>query len=268
MINSPNYTPAVSQLLTYGEFYEYDFKPRNHYLDKFGLTEEHIPELIRMVGDQELHDADEESLEVWGPIHAWRSLAELRAETAIQPLISLIPQLPDHDFLLDELPDVLAQIGPGAIPALRDYLANSDYNASARASAVDSLEVMAIQHPEFRDECVSILTERFAYSDPESRILNSIVIWSLVALKAVEAASEIEAAFAGDRIDKNWCDNWEVVQVELGLKEPKKKLKNPGGIAALFEKNPKKRSQPEVASGFGSPKTQQKSGNKKKKKRK
>lgn len=268
MINSPHYTPPVSQLLTYGKFYEYDFKNRTHYLKKFGLTEEQIPELIRMIGDDELHDADAESREVWGPIHAWRSLAELRAETAIQPLLSLIPQLPDHDFLIDELPQVLAQIGPAAIPALRDYLANPDYNASARSSGVDSLEEMATQHPDFRDECVSILTERLAYSDPESRILNSFVIFSLVALKAVEAASEIEAAFAGDRINKDWCDNWDAVQVRLGLKEPKKKLKNPAGIAALFEKNPKKPSQNQVSSGFGSAKTQQKSGNKKKKKRK
>ncbi|MCT7959560.1 DUF1186 family protein [Laspinema sp. D1] len=267
-MSSPNYTPPVSQLLTYGAVYQYDFKKSPHYIEKFGLTKEHIPELIRMVGDEELHDADAESLEVWGPIHAWRSLGELRAETAIQPLISVIHKLPDHDFFIDELPHVLAQIGPAAIPALRDYLANPDYNASARSSAVDSLEVMATQHPEVRDECVSILTERFAYSDPESQILNSFIVFSLVELKAVEAASEIEAAFAGDRINKDWCDNWELVQVELGLKEPKKKLKNPDGIATLFEKISEKRSQTQITSGFGSPKTQQKSGNKKKKKRK
>ncbi|MBO0351128.1 HEAT repeat domain-containing protein [Phormidium pseudopriestleyi FRX01] len=267
-MNSPHYTHPVSQLLTYGELEMYDFQKSSHYLEKFGLTEEQIPELIRMVGDYELHDADPESLEVWGPIHAWRSLAELRSETAIQPLLSVIHELLDHDWFRDELPHVLAQIGPAAIPALRDYLANPDYDASARSSAVDSLEVMASQHPEFRDECVSILTERLAYSDPESQVLNSFIVYSLVELKAVEAASAIEAAFAGDRINKDWCEDWDTVQVELGLKKPKKKLKNPSGIAALFEKHHEKPSKPQVSSGFGSTVTPQKAGNKKKKKRK
>ncbi len=268
MMSSHNYTTPVSQLLTYGELYDYAFNNSTPYLEKFGLTAEHIPELIRMVGDDELHDSDEESLEVWAPIHAWRSLAELRNEAAIQPLISVIHKLPDHDFFIDELPHVLAQIGPAAIPALRDYLANPDYNASARYSAVDSLEVMATQHPEVRDECVSILTERLAYSDPESQILNSFIVYSLVKLKALEAVPAIEAAFAGDRINKHWCDDWDMIQVELGLKQPKKKLKDPDGIVALFEKKHQKRSKPQVSSGFGSAKTQQKSANKKKKKRK
>ncbi|MCT7983871.1 HEAT repeat domain-containing protein [Laspinema sp. A4] len=267
-MSSTNYTPPVSNLLTYGAVFKYDFKNSTHYLEKFGFTAEQIPELIRMIGDDELHDADAESLEVWGPIHAWRSLAELRAETAIQPLVSLIHTLDDHDWFIDELPQVLAQIGPDAIPALRDYLANPDYNTSARASAVNSLEVMATQHPEVRDECVSILTERLAYFDPESQILNGFIVFSLVELKAVEAASAIEAAFAGDRINKDWCDNWDTIQVGLGLKEAKKKLKDPAGIAALFEKHPEKHSQTQVASGFGSPKTHPKAGNKQKKKRK
>ncbi|MCT7957583.1 HEAT repeat domain-containing protein [Laspinema palackyanum] len=268
MMSSANYTAPVSQLLNYGAVYKYDFKQSTDYIEKFGFTSEHIPELIRMVGDEELHDADAESLEVWAPIHAWRSLGELGNEAAIQPLLSLIPLLYDNDWFIDELPHVLAQIGPAAIPALRDYLANPDYDASPRSSVVDSLEVMATQHPEFRDQCVSILTERLAYSDPESQILNSFIVYSLVELKAVEAASEIEAAFVGDRINKDWCDNWELVQVGLGLKEPKKKLKDPAGIAALFEKHSKKRSPTQITSGFGSAKTQQKSGNKKKKKRK
>lgn len=267
-MNSPNYTLPVSQLLTYGELYSYEFNNSIHYLEKFGLTAEHIPELIRMVGDDELHDADEESLEVWGPIHAWRSLAELRNEAAIQPLLSFIPKLQDNDFFIEELPQVFAQIGPGGIPALRDYLAHPEYDVWVRSSAVDSLQVMATQHPEVRDECVGILTERLAYSDPESQILNGLITLSLVELKAVEAASAIEAAFAGDRINKDWCDNWELVQVGLGLKQPKKKLKDPAGIAALVEEDHKKRSKTQIASGFGSAKTQQKSGNKKKKKRK
>jgi hypothetical protein len=35
-----------------------------------GLTNEHVPDLIRMVLDDELNEADAEGREVWAPLHA------------------------------------------------------------------------------------------------------------------------------------------------------------------------------------------------------
>jgi hypothetical protein len=49
-----------------------------------------VPELIRMALDEDLHWADTESAEVWAPLHAWRTLAQLRAEAAVEPLIGLL----------------------------------------------------------------------------------------------------------------------------------------------------------------------------------
>ena len=51
-----------------------------------GLRMEHVPDLIRMTLDDELHGADSDSREVWAPLHAWRALGQLRAESAIKPL--------------------------------------------------------------------------------------------------------------------------------------------------------------------------------------
>ena len=81
-----DYTDSVGRLLNYGSCEKIKGWP--DYL-KISLTHEHISELIRMVTDREHLWADQNSLEVWAPVHAWRALAQLRAEEAIKPLIGL-----------------------------------------------------------------------------------------------------------------------------------------------------------------------------------
>ena len=41
---------------------------------KLGISLEHVPELMRMVSDEELYQADAEGVEWGAPIHAWRIL--------------------------------------------------------------------------------------------------------------------------------------------------------------------------------------------------
>ncbi|MGL4499384.1 MAG: HEAT repeat domain-containing protein, partial [Planktothrix sp.] len=116
------YSHPVNQLLTFGDCRE--IKEKTNYIDKFGFTPEHIPELIRMAVDKELNWAYSYSLEVWSPIHAWRSLGELRAEAAIDPLISILDEIEDIDWTSMEMPRVFGKIGPAAIPSLAAYLDN------------------------------------------------------------------------------------------------------------------------------------------------
>ena len=77
-----HYQPPVDQLLSYGN----PGTPTAEwpdYVGEFGLTAEHIPDLIRMATDRKLNLANVDSLEVWAPLHAWRALGQLRAEAAI-----------------------------------------------------------------------------------------------------------------------------------------------------------------------------------------
>ena len=89
------YSSPVDKLLTYGDCR--DFREWPDYLE-LGLTQEHIPELIRMGTDEELNWADSDSLEVWAPVHAWRALGQLQAEEAIEPLMNLFHELEDSDW--------------------------------------------------------------------------------------------------------------------------------------------------------------------------
>ncbi len=217
-INS--YAPPVDKLLTYGDAHEHGGNPQDwpEYLE-LGIGPEHIPDLIRMATDEELRWADSESLEVWAPIHAWRTLGALHAEAAIEPLLSLLKEIDenDDDWVQEELPEVYGRIGPAAIPALAAYMADKTHHLWARVAVVDSLEKIAKMHPESRDECVAILTrqlEQFAENDEE---LNGFLVSDLVKLKAVEAAPLMERAFAADRVDTFLMGDWYDVQVELGL---------------------------------------------------
>ena len=215
-----SYAPPVDKLLTYGDAHKHGGNPQDwpEYLE-LGIGPEHIPDLIRMATDEELRWADSESLEVWAPIHAWRTLGALHAEAAIEPLLSLLKEIDenDDDWVQEELPEVYGRIGPAAIPALAAYMADKTHHLWARVAVVDSLEKIAKMHPESRDECVAILTrqlEQFAENDEE---LNGFLVSDLVKLKAVEAAPLMERAFAADRVDTFLMGDWYDVEVELGL---------------------------------------------------
>src|SRR5258707_15295636 len=104
-----------------------------------------------MATDPELNAADSESMEVWAPVHAWRTLGQLRAESAVGPLIEMLADLTDEgsdDWAFDELPTVLGMIGPAAIPAARALLEDESALEDSRTAAGQVLEEIGKRHPE------------------------------------------------------------------------------------------------------------------------
>ena len=91
-----------------------------------GFTEAHVPELLRMASDRDLNEANRDSFHIWAPVHAWRTLGQLRAEAAAGPLVRLFEQFSDDDWVNNELPQVLSLIGPAAVPALAGFLEDGD----------------------------------------------------------------------------------------------------------------------------------------------
>src|SRR5947209_10881753 len=100
-----SYTPPVNQLLTYGiveDTLPYDKWP--NYLE-LGFGPEHIPELIRMATANNLRSDEAPDLEFWAPVHAWRTLGQLHAEAAIEPLLRLFEDHIGDDWVTEELPE-------------------------------------------------------------------------------------------------------------------------------------------------------------------
>jgi hypothetical protein len=186
-----------------------------------GLGAENIPELIRMATDKTLNNADSDSLEVWAPLHAWRTLGQLRAESAIEPLLGLFTRIDqeEDDWVAEELPTVFGEIGPNALPALSDYLANPSHGLESRRAAALSITEIGPRHAESRDKCAAALSHQLEQFKKNTRNFNGTLISLLLDLDAVKAAPVMEQAFAAGRVDKSVAGDWADVQLALGLNE-------------------------------------------------
>jgi hypothetical protein len=187
----------------------------------YDLGPEHIPDLIRMATDEELQGADSESLEVWSPIHAWRALGQLRAESAVEPLLGLLHRIDDDqdDWVGEEIPEVMGMIGPAAIPALAAYVADSSRGLWARVAASASLTEIGQRHPASRADCVATLTRLLEQYQDHDETVNAELVAGLIELHAVESAPIMERAFAARRVDNSVSGDWEDVQIEMGLRQ-------------------------------------------------
>lgn len=218
------YRPPVDQLLTLGDIRG---GPRFDYLS-LGLGPDDLPELIRMAFDDALWWSGEDNVEVWAPVHSWRALGDLRVEAAIGPLVALLAKPdPDEfdDWIGEELPDIFAQFGPVAIPALAVYLRAPGHGMWSRVAASTSLEKIAVAHPEARDEVVRIISgvledtvSRTRPPSDDDLVLNGSLISDLLTLKAVEALPVIKRAYTAARVDLSICGDLEDVEIDLGLR--------------------------------------------------
>jgi hypothetical protein len=213
-----NYTYPTTQLLTYGEcdWASSHFKKWPNYLE-LGFTTAHVTELVQMAIDKELFWGDSEDLATWAPVHAWRTLAQLHAEAAITPLMSLFSE--EDDWITEELPVVYGLIGVKAIPALAEYLGNKSHGVYPRINAAYSLERIGNTYSEARIACVLALTqqlEKFAHNDPE---LNGFLMTYLANLKAIESLATIRQAYNEDCVDCTIMGDLEDVEIDLGLRD-------------------------------------------------
>jgi hypothetical protein len=153
------------------------------------------------------------------PVMAWRTLADLKAEAAVQPLIDILSALEDgnDDWVLEELPHVFGKIGEASIEPLT-RVATDDGNQDLIGSiAVRGLRCVVKYHPHTRDRIVALLTEMMAKASPGHVQFSTTVLSELVDLHAVEAAEPIERAFAANVLDAGMLGDWEAVRRKLGV---------------------------------------------------
>ncbi len=218
MPTTREYVEPVARLLTYGEGESPGFGVAWPDYLTLGFTERDIPELVRMCHDDALNEAGE-GPGVWAPLHSWRALGQLGAETAAGPLVQLAKKLPDDDWLHDELPKVLSMIGPASLPEIVSCLADDDLDVTARYLLIESLEKIGLDHPDVRDECVRVLAERLEAHGTNDETLNGFLVSGLVGLGATSAIATIRDAFAADRVDLAQQGDIEDVEILMGLRE-------------------------------------------------
>jgi hypothetical protein len=220
-MDSSNYQTPVSELLTYGH-------PKTtsdwaNYSQEFGLKSENIPELIRLATDLSFNDLNHEaSPEVWAPLHAWRALSEFgpEASIAVTPLLGLMSECEVDDYFRNDMPKVMAKIGPPAITGIEKLLHGSSQELwSQGLFAADCLEAIAKEYPETRERIFDIAIrqlDNYRHNDPG---LNGFLIRLLCDLENADALPAIEKAFFEGKVDVFVVD-WEDVQIAFGINDP------------------------------------------------
>lgn len=201
------YPAALHPLLTIGDY--------DGSYSEFGIGRAYIPDLIRMATAPHLYDPDRTQAYHWGPVHAWRRLGQLRAKEAAEPLTNLFVLM--NPLIIEELPAVYSMIGPEAIPALVNVLNADEDLQIPRLTALTCLRVMAEDHPELYDLCVSILTEHLEKYEQNGPMLNSFLVRVLVDLNAQAAIPAIVRAYNEAEIWDNIAGKAEDNFIRMGV---------------------------------------------------
>jgi hypothetical protein len=229
MTNSPQsadarrtYQEPVARLLDYGECHLAGDRPADlgwlNYVSDLELTAEHVPELTRLACDAALHTAESEDPAVWAPTHAWRALGQLRAVEAVAPLLGLLKERADDDWVDIELPYVFGLIGPGAVPHVTDFLADRSIPTEPLITAIRCLVEIAERNLSFRDECIGILAHRLNCGTENDPTVNGFLISALIDLEAIETIGVIRHAFDQQVVDLSIAGDVEDVEMEFGLR--------------------------------------------------
>jgi len=188
-----------------------------NYVAVYSLTSEHIPALISLATQWVV--APPENEVVYGPVHAWRALGQLRAIEAVQPLLDIQDELDElgDDWYLEEFHHVFGLIGPPAIEPLAAFLSEDSRGEFPRAKAANGLREIACHFQESRGQVVALLTAELSRHQTDLGNLNGFLVGDLLELRAVESAEMIERAFAANVIDPTVAGDWSDVRRELGV---------------------------------------------------
>ncbi|HEY9226225.1 MAG TPA: hypothetical protein VIP11_06240 [Gemmatimonadaceae bacterium] len=180
-----------------------------------GLNQADVPGLIDVMVDPELNTSSDPAKH-WMPLHAWRALGQLGAVEAVQPLIEQMIAL-DDDYLGNEFQQVMALLGPAAIPPLAAALSRRDFDPIVRGAMAEAIGAIGQAHPSVATAAAVLVAERLEHFAEHTAELNSLLVGALLDLRAVQHADIIERVMTSGPIDEQFCGDWEDVQIELGL---------------------------------------------------
>jgi hypothetical protein len=189
----------------------------------YGLDSSHVPILIGIVEDRASlwNESAGMTDAMWMPVHAWRALAQLHAVSAVPALLELLHEIDDegNEIIQEDLPDVLALIGPEALSPTGDYLCSQKNPLWARISAAYALRNLARAFLNIQPATIDLLEQVLERYDENDSTLNGFLVAFLADLQAAPSAPLVEQAYQANRVDENILGDFEDYQVAVGLLE-------------------------------------------------
>lgn len=210
--NSVPYPAPLDQLLRLGDPQEVEDIPER--IAALGLTQAHLPDLVRMARDRALNTAQGDTDEVWAPAHALAALETLDIRESIPDLIPLFDL--DDEWSRELLIDLLAAVGESALSPLEHYIQDPTRWVYGRLAAIEALGDLVGLHPELRGQALAILIAALERAADNGVDVNGFLLARLLDLDAVEALPVIRRAFEADAVDETIAGDWGHVLEELG----------------------------------------------------
>lgn len=198
----PDYTPPVDRLLRLGKPAMDDEKWDIYY--EMGFRKQHVPQLIQMMTDDDLHEASIDDPRVWAPVHAWRALATLGTVEAIPPLLNELWRIEDGDeWLMTEFPEVVTWVGPGAIPPMIDFLDPAKVNGTApRIAVIQALINLALTDVALKVIIGQLLRAQLLRYNEHYPAINAYLIFGIILITEPEVNEAlVKEAVASGRVD-------------------------------------------------------------------
>jgi len=215
-MNKTTYTEKLQPLLKLGDLR--NVREWADYAGRFGLTAEDEPELLRMVEDEDLTDRKPNDPAVWAPIHALRALSQVGTERMIEPLLNLLDDAGDDDWLCEDIPHVLGALGKPALAPVEAFLPDQERDESARFFLVEFYQACHTRHPGLRSDLVNSARSLLADFDQNSSELNGFLVSALLHLRATEALTTIRLAYLSQSVDEMICGDYEEVRAAIESK--------------------------------------------------
>lgn len=226
MPETPDYQPPVSALLKIGRPEEMDVAKWVDYPAQYGLKQEHIPELIRLMQDDTFYATEWwDEPEQYALIHAYRTLGQLQSDEALVALIHKAETETDVDWVWEEIPHAIAMYGPDALPEIDAALQRSRQTFIQAVTLLDCLKEIAAKHPETQDHYHNTIISLLKESGQNDPGVNGDLVARIAKNKLEEALPIAKAAFEQNHVDEMITGDYDDLLVDFGLKEPDPKKK-------------------------------------------
>ncbi len=198
-----------------------DSRNTDQWLDylQYGFDENDVPELLKLVGDESLHQADIDSNDAWVPMHAWRALGQIGSPTTIEPLLAMFDEIVEDDWALSEFPIVMSMIGEQSIDALTCYLREPNHDEFSCVMAADALKTIAQNYPTSRERVILALSAYLDAPDPNMTTLSGLIVLFLIELEATDTINTLRRLYESKLVDISCAGDIEDVEISLGLRD-------------------------------------------------
>ncbi len=120
---------------------------------------------------------------------------------------------------MEEIPVVLAKMGPSIFPILSEFINDMTKSCSSVSAVSRSLVTLQEERPELREQCISSFSNRLTHFKENDPTLNGLLISSLADLKAVESLDLIRMAFQENTVDLCIAGDVEDIEISFGVRE-------------------------------------------------